>query len=375
MSEQTIKCPSCGTAIDLDQALSSQIGSDIEAKLRQEFNQRFTDEVSKREAKIKKEQAEELSIQLRDLQEQLSQKSDKLKDSQAKELEFLRRQRELEEREHSLKLDMEREQNKIRNEIADKMAEEHRMKDAEKERAMSDLRRQIEELNRRAEQGSQQSQGEIMELELENLLRSTFPIDNIEPVAKGVRGADVMQRVYTKTGQDCGTILWESKRTKNWTEGWIPKLKDDQREAKANVAIIVSAVLPKDMRYIGNIDGVWVSDFAAAMGLASVIRAGIIEVAQTRNAMVGKNEKMESLYNYLSGQEFRQRIEGIVESFTAMKIDLDAEKRAMDKIWQKREKQIERVIHNTSCMYGQLEGIMGNALPQVQTLELTSATN
>lgn len=374
MNEQTIKCPKCGTSIELNQALSSQIGSEIEEKLRQEFNQKYKDEIAKREAKIKKEKDDEINITVKDLQEQLNQKSERLKDAQKKELDLLKKQHDLEEREHAFKLDMERklteERNKIRNDIASKLSEEHRMKDAEKEKQINDLRKQIEELNRKAEQGSQQSQGEVMEVELENILRQTFPLDNIHPVPKGVKGADVIQQVYSKAGQLCGTILWESKRTKNWSDVWIQKLKDDQREVKANIAVIVSAVLPKDVHYIGNNDGVWVTDFSTAMGLASVLRTNIIEIAKTRNAMIGKNEKMESLYNYLSGQEFRQRIEAIVESFGAMKADLEAEKRAMDKIWQKREKQIERVVQNTSRMHGELEGIMGNSLLPVQILEL-----
>lgn len=374
MNEQTIKCPKCGTGIELNQALSSQIGSEIEEKLRLEFNQKYKDEIAKREAKIKKEKDDEINVTLKDLQEQIALKSEKLKDAQEKELEFLKKQRDLEEREHAFKLDLERklteERNKIRNDVASKLSEEHRMKDAEKEKQINDLRKQIEELNRKAEQGSQQSQGEVMEVELENVLRQTFRLDRIDPVPKGVKGADVIHHVYSKTGQACGTILWESKRTKNWSDGWIQKLKDDQREVKANIAVIVSAVLPKDIRYIGNLEGVWITDFSTAMGLAAVLRTNIIEVAQTRNSMIGKNEKMESLYNYLSGQEFRQRIEAIVESFASMKADLESEKRAMDKIWQKREKQIDRVVQNTSRMHGELEGIMGNALQPVHILEL-----
>ncbi len=374
MNEQTIKCPQCGTNIELNQALSSQIRSDIEERLRQEFNQRYKEEIGKREARIRKEKEEEINIKLKDLEEQLNSKSEKLRDAQQKELELRKRQRELEEREQAFRLDMERqlenERNMIRHEVTNRISDEHRLKDAEKDKQINDLRKQIEELGRKAEQGSQQSQGEVMELELESLLRQTFPLDNIQPVPKGVRGADVIQHVYTKSGQMCGTILWESKRTKNWSDGWIQKLKDDQREVKANVAVIVSSVLPKDTRYIGHSEGIWITEFPTALGLASVLRSHIIEVARTMNTMVGKNEKMESLYNYLSGKEFSQRIEAIVESFKAMNEDLESEKRAMMKIWERRKKQIDRVIQNTSGMRGELEGIMGNSLPPVQVLEL-----
>ncbi|MBL7995604.1 DUF2130 domain-containing protein [bacterium] len=374
MKEQTIKCPQCGQVIELNQALSSQISLEIEEKLRLEFNQRFKDEITKREDKIKKEKDEETGTLIKDLREQLIQKSDKLKDAQQKELDFLKRQRELEDREHAFKLEMERklteERNKIRSDVLVKLSEEHRMKDAEKEKQINDLRRQIEELNRKAEQGSQQSQGEVMELELENALRQTFRHDNIEPVPKGVKGADVIHHVFSRSGQLCGTILWESKRTKNWSDGWIQKLKDDQREVKAGIAVIVSAVLPKDVSYIGNMEGVWITDFSTAMGLAAVLRTNIIEIAQAQNALIGRNEKKDLLYNYLSSQVFRQRIEAIVESFKAMNDDLESEKRAMYKIWEKRKKQIDRVVQNTSEMHGELEGIMGNALPPVQMLEL-----
>ncbi|MBL7959162.1 DUF2130 domain-containing protein [bacterium] len=374
MKEQTIKCPQCGQIIELNQALSSQISLEIEEKLRLEFNQKFKDEKGKLEAKIKKEKEDELGIQLKDLQEQLNEKTDKLNDARQKELDLLKKQRDLEEREHTFKLEMERkhteERNKIRNDVLSKLSEEHRMKDAEKEKQINDLRKQIEELNRKAEQGSQQSQGEVMEVELENALRQTFRHDNIEPVPKGVKGADVMQHVYSKSGQLCGTILWESKRTKNWSDGWIQKLKDDQREVKASIAVIVSAVLPKDVSYIGNNEGVWITDFSTAMGLAAVLRTNIIEITQTQNSMMGRNEKKDLLYNYLSSQVFRQRIEAIVESFKAMNDDLESEKRAMYKIWEKRKKQIDRVVQNTSEMHGELEGIMGNALPPVQMLEL-----
>jgi len=260
---------------------------------------------------------------------------------------------------------------KIREDALARAAEEHHLKDREKDKQLEDMRRQIEDLKRKAEQGSQQAQGEILELELEDVLRANFRFDEVEPVAKGVRGADVLQRVVTSSGKPCGSILWESKRTKAWSDGWIQKLKDDQREAKADTGIIVSSILPKGVNHIGCIDGVWVSDFPSLIGLGAALRSGILQLAHAQNALSGKGEKMELIYKYLSGPEFRNRVEAIVEAFVAMKGDLDSEKRAMERAWSKREKQIERVIHNTSGMYGDLQGLIGVSLPPIPLLEMS----
>ena len=208
------------------------------------------------------------------------------------------------------KLDAERE--KLKEEIEKRLNEQHRFKDLEKEKLIEAMKNQIEELKRKAEQGSQQLQGEVLEIELEELLNKNFPYDTIMPVPKGLRGADVIQNVCTPSGQQCGTIIWESKRTKAWSDAWIDKLKEDQREAKSDIAVIVSIALPKDMTGIGQINGVWVTDFTLAIGLAEALRVTLIEVAKTKTSAEGKSSKMEMLYEYLSGPEFRQQIEGIV---------------------------------------------------------------
>jgi hypothetical protein len=195
-----------------------------------------------------------------------------------------------------------------------------------------------------------------------------FPEDHIEPVPKGVGGADVLQRVYN--GQHCGTIVWESKRTKHWNKEWLSKIKDDQREIKAEFAVIVSEKLPDNVPGFAKIDGVWVTGFPYAIGLAIALRETLTHVAAIRQAEVGKNQKMEMLYNYLSGTEFKQRIEAIVEAFVSMKSELDQEKRAMNKIWAKRLKEIEKVIRNVSGMYGDMHGIVGASLPVIKSLEL-----
>ena len=232
------------------------------------------------------------------------------------------------------------------------------------------MRKKIEELQRKAEQGSQQMQGEVLELELEDMLKVEFPLDDIEPVAKGARGADVLQVVKNQSGRIVGKILWETKRTKNWSDSWLSKLKDDQRDAKADISVIVSEALPDGMDHFKQLSGVWVSDIASSLSLAVALRTLLVQVSRANNAQDGKNEKMEVMYNYLMGPEFRNRVEAIVESFVLMKNDLDSEKRYMQKIWSKREKQIENVVTHISGMHGDLQGIAGSSLPNIKKLEL-----
>lgn len=324
--------------------------------------------------KIKKEAQDKLSLDLKDLKSQLTAKDKRLKEAEDNELELRKRQQALEEQEKSLKLELQRtldqERKKIWDDASKKVLEEHQLQDADKDKKIAEMLRQVEELKRKAEQGSQQAQGETLEIELENLLIANFRTDEIKPVPKGIKGADVIQGVMTTLGNFCGTILWETKRTKTWSDGWVQKLKDDQREVKANIAAIVSTALPKEVKTIGNIEGVWVTDFNNAVGLAMALRQGLIEVARTKASQVGKTEKMEAAYTYLSGQEFRQRIEGIAEAFITMKNDLDSERRAMEKIWAKREQQLIRAVKSTVGMHGDLQGIIGGALLPIPKLQL-----
>ena len=248
--------------------------------------------------------------------------------------------------------------------------DELRLKLTEKDQTIESMRRQLEDAQRKAEQGSQQLQGEALELTLESLLASRFPYDLIEPVPKGEHGGDVLQRVRSPHGLLCGTILWESKNTKAWSDTWLAKLRDDQRTAKAEVAVLVSHVLPKDMETFSQIDGVWITHPRAAYPVAFVLRQTLIEVAASRQIAVGQQTKTELLYQYLTGTEFRQRVEAIIDAFTAMRDDLDRERKALLKQWAKREKQIEQVIHATSGMWGDLQGIVGKSLTEIEGLSL-----
>ena len=328
------------------------------------------------EEKARKEAEENQKIQLSGLQEQIKEKSERLEKAQQQEIELRKQQRQLEEDKKAFELEISRkldaEKQKIAEKVAVELGESHRLKDAEKNKQMTDMRKQIEELKRKAEQGSQKIQGEVLELEIEQLLKDEFLFDEIDSVSSGVKGADILHTVKTQSGRVCGKILWETKRTKTWSDGWVQKLKDDQREAKADLAVIVSEVLPKGFHHFRQIHGVWVTDIPSALSLALALRVVLIQVATTRAIQTGKEEKMEVVYNYLTGIEFRNRVQAIMEGFIAMKRDLDSEKRAMTNVWAKREKQIERVIQNIAGMHGDLEGIVGSSLPAVKVLELPS---
>ena len=370
MTKETIKCPDCGSIIELSEAISH----DIEVRLKQQYENEIGKTKKAIEEKAKKEAQESLNIKISDLNEQLEEKTKNLKEAQRQELELRKRQRELVEKEEKLELELSRkidaERQKIIQKTSKEFEETHRLKDAEKDKQLDDMKKQIDELKRKSEQGSQQMQGEVLELELEESLKEEFPFDDIEPVAKGIKGGDIIQTVKTQSGRICGKILWETKRTKNWSDSWIQKLKDDQRDAKADLAILASETLPKGFHHFRLISGVWVTDILSAVSLALALRVVLIQVARERETQVGKKEKMEIAYNYLTGQEFRNRVEAIVESFTAMKVDLEAERRAMLKIWAKRGKQIERVISNAAGMHGDLQEIAGSSLPTIKILEL-----
>ena len=314
---------------------------------------------------------------MKDLKQQIVDEKKKRGDAEASELELRKKKREIEDREQNLDLEIERklaeEKPKIEEKIANRIIEEQRFKDQEKEQLITQLTNQINDLKRKIEQGSQQLQGEVPELELEKILKNNFPSDTIEPVPKGVRGADVLQRVHNSSGIYCGTIIWESKRAKSWAKGWIPKLKADQREAKAEVAVIYTSVLPKGVSSFSFIEGVWVADYPSIFGLATALRLNLMQVASVKLSSVSKNEKMELLYKYLSGPEFRQKVEGIAESVIAMQQDLEREKRAMVKSWSKRAKNIESVIYNTVGIVGDFQGI-GASLPPMKVLEMEAAS-
>jgi hypothetical protein len=383
MADQSISCPSCGKKIPLTRALRA----DIETSVRQEFEARereLKEQYDKQRDKdlqdAWKEAAtiaeKQLGDELSTLRDQVKEQKTQLDDARKVEMGLRKRERELERKQQDLEITVARqidgERRRIVAETQERLSEEHRLKDAEKEQQLADMRRQIEGLKRKAEQGSQQLQGEAGEGELEALLRSGFPSDEISTIGQGVRGADVHQVVVDARGRRCGAILWECKNARNWSDGWIAKLKDDQRSLRADVAVLVSATLPKGCSRFTLTDGVVVSDFACAAALASVLRANLLQLAQARSAAVNKEEKLELLYRYLSGVEFRQRVEAVVDAFAAMRQELEQERRAAERQWARRSKQIESVTFNISGMYGDLQGLVP-ALPSIALLELPEA--
>ena len=393
MADTAIVCPKCGTKILLNEALTAEIRNELRAEFEtnskeqeQEFEEALLAKDQEFEATLKAKQAEiqeaankrageAAETDLKDLRTQLEEKTATIKKTQDAELELRKRERKLTEQAEKAELEMARrlaeERGKLKTEVESTLREEHDLTIKEKDTQLERVRKQLEEATRRAEGKSQELQGEVLELELEELLRTTFPTDEIEAVKKGVRGADVIQRVRTQAGHDAGTILWETKRTKAWSGGWTKKLKEDQRREKADLAIIVSKVLPDSIADFGFLDGVWVTAFKFVSGLAVLFRNEIIGISQARTSLVDKSDKMEFLYSYLSGTEFKQRIEVIVESYTSLKDDLAREKRAMESTWAKRETQLERAIMGAAGLYGDLHGIIGASLPTVETLQLS----
>jgi len=411
-TEPTIICPNCSTEIKLTESLAAPLIQTVRKEYEAKILQKEA-EVAKREADVRERQktvkdaqkaiedqvAEKLkneraiiteqeakkaklavasdfeakTKQVNELQEVLQQRDKKLAEAQKVQADLLRKQRELDDAKRELELTVEKRVQASLEDTRKKARQEAeeglKLKVLEKETQISSMQNQIEELKRKAEQGSQQLQGEAMELELEVTLCVKFPLDSIEPVAKGEFGGDVLQKVTGPLGQECGSILWESKRTKNWSDGWLPKLRNDQRSAKAEIAVLVSNVLPKDIESFGNIDGVWITHPRYAVPLVIALRQSLIEIAGTRKAQEGQETKMELVYKYLTGPKFRHRVEAIVEKFSDMQTDLDRERKSMTRLWAKREAQIQGVIESTVGMYGDLQGIAGHALQEIEGLE------
>jgi hypothetical protein len=316
-----------------------------------------------------------LGVEMQYLRDRLTESQKQLQAAQKAELDLRKRESAMQSRTEALELEVARKIDEERIKICEQaraaMCEEQGLKVAEKDKLISEMQKQITNLKQKADQGSQQLQGEVLELDLKAQLRVAFPHDQIEPVSKGVKGADILQHVRTNAGQGCGTIVWEAKRTKAWSNGWTGKLKEDQRAVKAELAVMVSFVLPQDTRNFGLVDGVWVCNCTCMLALAVALRQGLIGAACARLAETGKQGKMAELYQYVCSTEFRQHIEGVVESFVDLQMDLAKERRAMEKIWAAREKQISRALRHTALLYGGVQGIAGgNALPGLKLLEL-----
>jgi len=408
MAQETkfIKCPECSHEF----SPTDQISKDVERILRKEFEEKEEKRTRELQSKLNELQKEKLAIEqqkatleeqaklavlkekaslenslrlqikkeneltLSDLKSALAAKDKSLAEAQHNELELRKKTRELEEREKQFELEVQRkmdgERATVELEAKKRAAEEYQLKMNEKDLKLAMLTKTIEDLERKANQGSQQLQGEALEHEIEKNLKARFPTDQISEVKKGKRGADVMQIVMNRNGEEAGALLFEAKNVKNWSNEWIAKAKEDQREARASAVVIVTEVLPQGISRFDLVDGVWVSDFASFPFLVTALRMQVIELHHARIASLGKGEKMDLLYQYMTESQFKQRVEAIVESFRSMREALEREKAAMNKAWAQRERSLDQVIVNTAGMYGDVQAIIGSQLPQIETLEL-----
>lgn len=401
-----IKCPVCQYEFPLEDALNDELKDAIEKEKQElrlqllEYRRKAEDKVKDVEETYKKQMQQQEELLQNRLQEELKNKNEemeaalrkklsadyenklllleqlnkeneeKLKLARQKELEFLQKEQELKNKEQELELSIQRrlieEREKLAVEIRgiekqklEQLESEFRLRLAEKEKQLEDQKKLAEEALRKAQQGSMQLQGEVQELMLEDILRSTFKYDKIEPVGKGVKGADCIHTVCNSYGQQCGKIIYESKRTKDFANDWIEKLKADMRTLGADIAVIVTQALPKDMERFGEKDGVYICTFAEVRSMSSILRNSIIRIFQITSSQEGKSDKMSLLYNYLTGNEFGEQWKAIREGFLNMKMSISKERDAMEKLWKSREKQLETVLLNATRIHGSIEGIAG----------------
>lgn len=420
MPDHTIHCPHCNHEIALTETLALQIKDQLrvefDAKEKQQAEkfvlqeqalklerenvekekegiQKRVDEKLKAEKEkmwaIAQEKAQEkLGLELKDLKQQKDERDQQLKEAQKNELELRAKTRELEEKTKNADLEIARRLDEERRKIEDKFKTEHaqqvderlrliqeefRKKELEKDKQMEILKKALDDAQRKSEQASMQIQGEVQEADLKNLLASAFPSDRVDDVPTGINGADLVHTVNTNFGQRGGVILWESKNTKQWSDDWIKKLKSDQALVQADICMLVTKALPPTVKQFGAIDGVWVVEYGCVVPVTSMLRLHLLQLHQTKTSLVGREEKKDFLYDYLSSPQFRNRIENIVLGFKSLKEDLETEKRSMQRIWSKREKEIERIMFSTTNFYGDVQGIIGAALPTVPALELDSA--
>ncbi|WQY69461.1 DUF2130 domain-containing protein [Helicobacter pylori] len=308
------------------------------------------------------------------LQKELDEKSKQVQELHQKEAEIERLKRENNEAESRLKAENEKKLNEKleteREKIEKALHEKNELKFKQQEEQLEMLRNELKNAQRKAELSSQQLQGEVQELAIEEFLRQKFPLDSIEEIKKGQRGGDCIQVVHTREFQNCGKIYYESKRTKEFQKAWVEKLKSDMREIGADVGVIVSEALPKEMERMGLFEGVWVCSFEEFKGLSAVLREGVIQMSLAKKSQENKGDKVNLLYHYLTSSEFSMQVNAIIEGFEQLRADLESEKRAMARIWKSREKQIDKVFEGTINMYGSIKGIAGNAIGQVKALEL-----
>lgn len=405
---QSIICPNCSTSIDLDKLADekySKLIKDQEIKLKAEQEKQresFEKEMEEKTIEMRKKAQEfaekkagearkELELEMKDMQEQLQKAEKDKEEARKKELDFLKKQRELEDKEKNFELEMEKkmldERKKIEESLEEKMKEnsqkeldlkmekvqeEFRKKELEYQKQQEQLKKSLDDAKRKAEQWSQQIQWDIQEDDLKNALQQNFAIDDIADVPTGIKWADLIQTVKNNLGQEAGTLVWESKNTKSWQDAWIMKLKEDNLKVNGNMPILVSTVLPKGLQNFWMVEEVMVCLPEYAVAVASLLRNQLLAISKVEKTHQWKDVKMEMLYRYLSSQEFSSKISMMVDVFSNLKLGIDAERRAMEKNWKKREKDLERATFAVTGMYGELESLMWQALPWAEKLELGS---
>jgi len=386
MKEQLITCPNCNRKFPLSEAMQHEIEERVQSEHQQELEDikakhaRDIEKIKNDTAKFAAEKAkEENETELTDLKAQVEEFKTKTREFNKKELGYLKREREIKDREDQIKIEQQQFINKKTGElevsIKEKLELDFKGKLSEKDLKITRLEELANKLQKNAQQGSTEEQGEAFEQELENILKNCFAIDEFDPIPKGKRGADIIHKVKTENLKNCGTIIWEAKNAENWNDNWITKLKDDQRQIGGEtVGIIVSKVLPKTIKHFGCQDGIWISNPYCMIGLATAMRTKFQELHQTKAAIAGRSSIMDLIYNYVTGSDFRTRIETTAEALKEMKSDIDKERSAMEKNWAKREKQLYRVVQNIAGVYGDLTGLGAN-LHRVETFELESGDN
>lgn len=362
-------------ALDKEKAEFLESKQQIKEDIQKQLDEKLKASLQIKEIALKEKINSENAEQLQALNKELNEKSEKLKELNKSKAEIERLKRENNEMEDTIKAEQEKMFNQKlqgeRDKIKKQAEDSNELKIKEFEKKLADQKDLMEQMKRKHEQGSMQLQGEVQELAMEEWLAQTFPLDTIDEIKKGANGADCLQVVNTRELQNCGTIYYESKRTKAFQPAWIEKFKNDIREKNANIGVLVTEVMPTDMDRMGMREGIWICTFEEFKGLSAVLRQGIIQISRALVTQENKGDKMELLYDFLTSNEFKLQIDGIVEGFTQMQADLISEKNAMKRIWKKREKQIEKVVDNTVHMHGSIKGIAGNAIQSIQALELS----
>ncbi len=371
---QTVICPHCKKTIELTDALSQEYKESLVAELEVTHKEDLKKQRVELEEKTEKRVRQELNLKLREKEEENEEAIIKAKKLQDNILEQMRLIRDLKEKDQGRELEMAKKladsEEKIRSDEQKKAEEEQHTKLLAKDKQLQDALKEVEDMKRKLQQGSQQLQGEAFEVEFENLLMRQYPNDKISPVGKGIKGGDIIQEVWDAYGNYTGKILWELKNTKLWSEGWVDKLKSDKRTINAEEAVIISEVIPQNMQNAGFRSGIWVTQRSFVIPLADTLRAKLIQLYHVKKAAEGKDGKAEILYNYLSGTEFKHRVEGIIDAFSGMQKEIEKEKRYFSNKWARDEKNIRQVIDNTYGMHGDLKAIIGGSLPQIKDLDM-----